>query len=176
MAHSNQEIAGRWTSGRTPGPLGFHNAGAAGKSKGSSVFCELSKKTRKGAILFGTTIASSLFGLIRPKRKPVSGSKFSEGWLPCAMGFWRSVPDEYRPFGDRQHHCRTVDQAIPCQLAPLQSSTPFLLALSVKGVSSAVILLRHKIHDAKDLTPPRAATILHPPDCREGATGDATPS
>ncbi len=47
------------------------------------------------------------------------------------MGFWKGVPDERRSLGDRQHHPRTVDRDIPCQVAPLQSLTPFLPALSV---------------------------------------------
>ena len=48
------------------------------------------------------------------------------------MVFWKRVPDERRSVGDRQHHCRTVDRDIPCQVAPLQSLTPFLPALSVE--------------------------------------------
>ena len=73
-----------------------------------------------------------VFRLIRPKRAPGPGRGFSEGWLQCPMGFWKTVPDERRSVGDRQHRWRGVDRDIPCQVAPLQSLTQFLPARSVE--------------------------------------------
>ncbi|CAD71601.1 hypothetical protein RB468 [Rhodopirellula baltica SH 1] len=39
----------------------------------------------------------------------------------------KEVPDETSFAGDKSRHWRTVGQAIPCRVAPLQSLTPFRL-------------------------------------------------